>query len=438
MRTLFLIALLDAFGFGVIIPIFLYYALQLGATPSVATMFFAIYPIALMFASPFLGKLSDRIGRRPVLLLSLGGASLSYVLLGFADTLLLLGLSRLLQGFMAGNLSVVQAYVADVTDEDNRARGMGMVGAGTALGFVAGPAVGAWLGGGSFENTSLEIAAWVSAGASLAAFTCVWFFLPESLEHKNRSSQPVKLLGFNPFSGLGKAFSTPVLREFFICALLFNIAGAFAEVILPLWLKDTGLISGPRGLTYIFLCAGLVLALVQSKGIAPAAKHLGEHLMFRIGAAGYAASFVLLTLCAEIDSYAAVIVTWCLAGASMAFFFTGLQSLVSKCADPTERGSVMGAFSAISTLGRVIGPATTGMLYASIHPNAPFYFGAVLLLLVLVIGVSRAKDVPDTGEPIFAGGHGHGHGHTHSGGHGSDKASVDHGERHRHGDESAH
>ncbi|WP_101760087.1 MFS transporter [Oceanicoccus sp. KOV_DT_Chl] len=393
MRILFLVALLDAAGFGIIIPIFLYYALQLGASPDQATMFFSIYPVALMLAAPALGLMSDKYGRKPIMLLTLGASVIGYITLGFAQNLLMLAFARLIQGAAAGNMSVVQAYVADITDNESRAKGMGTIGAATGLGFVIGPALGAWLGGGSFENTSLELAAFCSAGASLVALLLVFFVLPESLDQEHRLENRNNKLRLNPFSSLPMALAKPALLGFFVCAMLFNIAGAFAEVILPLWLKDKLLISGPSQLMFLFLCAGLVLSFTQAKLIGPINKRLGEAKMFGLGAIGYAVALILIALSGAIQSYPAVILSWCLAGVSMALFFTGIQSLVSQNAEPHERGSVMGAFSAVGTLGRVIGPSLTGLIYVNIHPNAPFYLGAALLMIGLLINVIWQKRV---------------------------------------------
>jgi MFS family permease len=178
---------------------------------------------------------------------------------------------------------------------------------------------------------------------------------------------------------------TPVLREYLICALLFNLASAFAEVILPLWLKDKALIDGPRGLMVIFLTAGLVLTFVQAKLIGVMVKRIGESRMFQMGMIGFATALVLLTVAGHLNSFNAVVVIWCLSGASMAFFFTGNSSLISKCAAADERGTVLGAASAVGTVGRIIGPSLTGFLYVTISPDAPFYFGAFLLMIGLLI-----------------------------------------------------
>ena len=385
MHILLVIALLDTAGFGIIIPIFLYYALHLGATPEMATMFFSIYPIAFMLSSPILGRLSDQLGRKPVMLCCLFMASVGYLVLGVTESLLWLAMSRFIQGAAAGNLAVVQAYVSDITDNESRAKSMGKIGAATGLGFVIGPAFGAWLGGGSFENNSLELAAFVSAGLSFMAFLVMLFFLPESLSAEQRATfkkaaVSVKKFSINPFAAVPKAMRTPVLREYLLCALLFNIASAFAEVILPLWLKDGKLIDGPRGLMVIFLTAGLVLTFVQARLIGVMVRRVGELRMFQLGIAGFALALLLLTVAGNLQSFPMVVLVWCLSGASMAFFFTGNQSLISQCAADHERGTVLGAASAVGTLGRIVGPSLTGFLYANVSMNAPFYAGAVLLI----------------------------------------------------------
>ncbi|ARN76016.1 MFS transporter [Oceanicoccus sagamiensis] len=391
MRTLFLVALLDSAGFGIIIPVFLFYALQLGASPDIATMFFAIYPVAIVFSSPYLGLLSDRYGRKPVLVLSMFGAALGYIVLGLASSLWLLALARLIQGAMAGNMAVAQAYIADVTNEEQRAQSMGKIGAATGLGFVIGPAVGAWLAGDSFDNSSLELAAYTSAALSLIACISMAIFLPESLDKAHRQQSRSKPLSINPFAGVPSALAKPLMLPLFICAVLFNIAGAFGEVVLPLFLKDTEVIEGPQGLMWVFLLSGLTLSIVQAKLIAPVSKRFGEYLMFIAGAGIYGLAFLVMVYTASQASLPGSVFAWCLAGVGMAFFFTGLQTVVSKRAEPHERGSVMGAFSAFGLMGRVVGPLLAGSIYASLGINMPFYLGAISLFLVVLLALATKK-----------------------------------------------
>ncbi|HEB28791.1 MAG TPA: MFS transporter [Porticoccus sp.] len=393
MRTLFFVALLDSAGFGIIIPVFLFYALHLGATPDVATMFFAIYPIAIVFSSPYLGLLSDRYGRKPILVGCLLGATVGYLILGMASSLWLLAFARLIQGGMAGNMSVVQAYVADVTDDSERAAGMGKIGSATGLGFVIGPAVGAWLAGDSFDNASLELAAYTSAVLSLVACVSVAFFLPESLDEAHRKKSQQKKLHINPFAGVPNAIGKPLMVQFFICALLFNVAGAFGEVVLPLFLKDSKVIDGPQDLMWVFLSAGLTLAIVQAKLIAPVSKKFGDLFMFTCGASLYGLSFLLIIYTASLGSLPGSVFAWCIAATGMAFFFTGAQTLVSKGAEAHERGSVMGAYSAFGLMGRVIGPLLAGTIYASLGMNIPYFLGAACLLVVVLVALSTKRSV---------------------------------------------
>lgn len=412
MRILFFVALLDSAGFGIIIPVFLYYALQLGATPELATLYFSIYPIAIVFSSPLLGLLSDRYGRKPILLVTLLGAFGGYMLLGFAGSLWMLALARFIQGIMAGNMSVVQAYVADTTDHAGRAKGMGTIGAATGLGFVIGPAVGAWLAGDSFDGASLEYAAFASAALSLTAFASVLIFLPESLKAVDRANVEQRKLTLNPFAAVPAALNKPLAKQFFICMLLFNLAGAFGEVILPLWLKDAGVIDGPRDIMWVFLISGLTLSLVQAKGIAPINKLIGEYWMFIAGALLYMVAFLLMPVMGALQTLPGAVAAWSIAGIGMALFFTGMQTTVSKCAEPHERGSVMGAFSAFGLMGRVIGPAIVGTIYASFGSNAHFYMGAALLCVVVLIALSIRGQVSERAalagdQPVSHGGHGH-------------------------------
>jgi len=170
MLIVFLVIVLDLIGFGIMVPILAYYVVQLGGGPELATFCMALYAIGMLISTPILGRLSDFHGRRPILMLSMVGAIIGYLMLGFAESLWVVALSRLLAGLMAGNIAAAQAYITDITSEENRAKGMGLIGAAFGLGFVIGPALGSYLAGDDFATANLFLPAMVSAGMCAAAF----------------------------------------------------------------------------------------------------------------------------------------------------------------------------------------------------------------------------------------------------------------------------
>jgi MFS family permease len=184
----FLVIVLDLIGFGIMIPILAYYVVQLGGGPELATFCMALYAIGMFISTPILGRLSDFHGRRPILMLSMIGAIIGYLMLGFAESLWVVALSRLLAGLMAGNIAAAQAYITDITSEENRAKGMGLIGAAFGLGFIIGPALGSYLAGDDFATANLFLPAMVSVGMCAAAFLAILFLLPESLDETHRQA----------------------------------------------------------------------------------------------------------------------------------------------------------------------------------------------------------------------------------------------------------
>src|SRR5579875_2057278 len=192
MAILFLIVFIDLVGFGIVIPLLPYYALHFQATPLELTSLMACFSFAQFFASPFWGRLSDRVGRKPILMVSLGCSVLSYIWLGMANALWMLFAARLLAGAGAGNISSAQAYITDKTDEANRAKGMGMIGAAFGLGFTFGPAIGGLLAGANPTAASLARPAFAAACLSFIALVTALVLLKESLAPGNRTSGGVR------------------------------------------------------------------------------------------------------------------------------------------------------------------------------------------------------------------------------------------------------
>ncbi|GLP95699.1 tetracycline resistance MFS efflux pump [Paraferrimonas sedimenticola] len=389
-----LVAFLDSMGFGIVIPVFLLYTMELGAGPELATAFFALYPIAHVIASPYLGMLSDRYGRKPVLALALLGASAAYLLLGFTESLLLLAIARLLQGFMAGNLAVVQAYAADISSSEQRAKLMGKIGAATGLGFVLGPSLGAWLAGSQFEQQNMHIVAVVAAALCFSAFLLVILVLPESLPQDKRQSKNSANLKLNPFREVPKVMGQGLLMQLFVCALLFNLACAFSDIILPLFAKDAQLVDGPNQLSWLYLASGVALTVTQYSLIAPLTQKLGERGIYLLGTLLYSASCAGMLIASMLTNTWIAIVALALGGMGIALFFTGLQSLVSKQASSNKMGSVMGAFSSFSLMGRVAAPLMVGVIYAELGMYLPYAIAIVLLFGAGLLGLSARAPAP--------------------------------------------
>src|SRR5689334_13595048 len=186
MLVLFLIAFVDLVGFGIVIPLLPFYGERFGASPEVITLLMATFSLCQFIGAPLWGRLSDRLGRRPVLVVSLAFSVLSYLMLGFAHALWMLFAARALAGLTAGNIAAAQAYIADVTTPDNRAKGMGLIGAAFGLGFIAGPAIGGLMAGASADRANLLAPALLAAGLSGTALLGTLLLLKESLTPEMR------------------------------------------------------------------------------------------------------------------------------------------------------------------------------------------------------------------------------------------------------------
>ncbi|MGL4563936.1 MAG: MFS transporter [Halioglobus sp.] len=387
MLIVFLVIVLDLIGFGIMVPILAYYVVQLGGGPELATFSMALYAIGMFVATPILGRLSDFYGRKPILMLSMVGAIIGYLMLGFAQSLWVVALARLLAGFMAGNISAAQAYITDITSEENRARGMGLIGAAFGLGFVIGPALGSYLAGDDFATANLRLPAMVSAGMAGAALLAIILLLPESLDpaHKAaaRARPPIGRL-----AALGALWDRPLIPHFLVGVLIYNTGAGLSEAIYPLWVRDTGIAAGPRDLMPLLLVSGIVLSLVQGGLIGPLTRAFGEHRLFQLGAVGFALAMVATVVAGEQGSYYGAMAALAFQSASAALVLTSMQSLVSQCAGPAERGMLLGIYSSAGTLGRIIGTVLTGVIFARIHIESPYALTALVMLCLLLIARS--------------------------------------------------
>lgn len=386
MLIIFLVIVTDLIGFGIMVPILAYYALQLGGGPELATFCMSLYAIGMFIASPILGRMSDRYGRRPVLLISMLGASAGYLLLGFSESILIVAISRLFSGFMAGNLAAAQAYVTDITTLENRAKGMGMIGAAFGLGFIIGPALGSYLAGDNFETANLFLPAMVSAGLSATAFFIVLFFLPESLDQEHRLAlrgQP----RVNQWQAFKKVAQNHFVLQFLVGALFYNIAAGFVEAIFPIWVKDTGVAMGPKDLMPLLLVAGILLSIVQGVLIGPLTKAFGERRLLQVGAIFFSLSTIASIWAGSESNYYAVMAALVLQTVSAALVITSMQSLVSMEAEATERGLVLGIYAASGTLGRIIGTILTGIIFANINIHGSYVMAGFFTFLLFLLAV---------------------------------------------------
>jgi DHA1 family tetracycline resistance protein-like MFS transporter len=377
MGLLFLIVFIDLVGFGVVIPLLPFYGLHFGATPAEVTWMMACYSLAQFFASPLLGRLSDRLGRRPVLLVSLCASVASYVWLGLSDALWMLFAARLLAGAGAGNIAAAQAYISDVTTPETRAKGMGMIGAAFGLGFTVGPALGGVIAGSHPDAVALARPAFVAAGLSALAFVIALTRLKESLPERARNA-PARPSRWQVAQDV---WNRPVLRHLIL--LLFVTVTAFAgmETTFALW-ANAALGWGPRAVGYNFLYVGLVLVAVQGGLIGRLSRRFGEGRLIFAGAAMIALGLLGLTVALALWR---VLVVDTLLAFGMGILNPSITSLISQQADIDERGGILGVSQSASSLSRILGPAVAGPLFQGLGRSAPYAAGALAMALVVAL-----------------------------------------------------
>jgi DHA1 family tetracycline resistance protein-like MFS transporter len=394
MFALFLIVLIDLIGFGIIIPLLPFYAEQFQASPDVVTLVMAVYSLAQLFSAPLWGRLSDRIGRRPVLLVSMAGAAVSYVWLGLADELWTLFAARAFCGAMAGNISAAFAYIADITRPENRARGMGLIGAAYGLGFIAGPALGGILAGPDALHADYQTPAFVAAAMSVSAFLLACVLLKESLSVELRAEagerKPVPLHRI-----MGAVLADRRLAFWIGLSFLATLVLAAMETTFAMWSERT-FGWGPQQNGYLLAFLGLLSAVIQGSLIGPLSRHIGTHRMVIQGAAVLGLSFLCLPFAENLGVL--LVVT-----AGLAYGFSvvspALNSLISLEAEAGNQGSILGLSRSASILARVVGPALAGLLFASIGRNAPYFASAALMLGVFLAAFRPPARKPRPKEP---------------------------------------
>src|SRR5262245_9459660 len=282
--VIFTTVFIDLVGFGIVIPVLPFYAEGsiFNATPRTVGLLFASYSIMQLIFSPILGGLSDRYGRRPVLLISIIGTGIGFLILGLANTLALLFVGRILDGITGGNISTAQAYIADVTTKENRAKGMGLIGAAFGLGFILGPALGGILSG-----WGISVPFFFAAGLCFANATLLYFTLPETVTKDHPARQSAA--GGRSFGQLIKSLKDPKLGFVLTIYFLFIVAFSIMTTSFSLYtMFRFGYDAQHNG--YLFAYVGLIAVVIQGGLIGWLVKRFGELPLVIFGALCFAIS----------------------------------------------------------------------------------------------------------------------------------------------------
>ena len=396
--TIVLTVFLDLLGFGLVVPYLPGVARAHGAGDLVATLLGAGFSLMQLVFVPFWGQMSDRAGRRPILLWSIAASIVGFILLANADSLAMLFVARLWTGIATANIAVAQAYIADVTTREERARGMGLIGAGIGFGFVLGPVIGGLLAGVN-EHWHLlprvgALPAYAAAGLATVNGLLAWRYLPESLPVENRGKH---LRRISPFDAERYRVASRFRGVGFATALNFLVILSFSamEQTFRLFTADAfGMSEGGTG--YVLGFVGLVLIFVQGLLIKPLSRLFGERALLRAGVSIEALGFAALALTPRLGTVGPLYAAMGIIAFGSALTSPSLSSFVSKCSDASSQGMVLGVLQSAGAFARVCGPATGGLLYQMVGHSAPYVAAAVGMALAGVLSLGLPSPSPAT------------------------------------------
>lgn len=365
--TLFFTMIVVMIGFGIIIPIMPFYIEEFGAGGTELGMMMAIFSIMQFISSPFWGQLSDRHGRKRIMMIGALGNALSLLMMAFANSYWVLFAARAFGGLISSaTLPTAMAYISDSTNEQDRGAGMGIIGAAMGVGMVLGPGLGGWLAGDSYHTPFL-----LAAGMSLLSLLMIWFVLPESLPAHKRTGQ-ARARGVQ-VGVMWRALFGPTGFLLFL-AFLVNFALANFEGIFGLY-ADQRYDYGPQQVGSIMMVVGIVSTVVQLVLTGPATRRLGEAMVIKLSLIASAAGFVLMTLAMH---DAVIVLTVGFFVFANAMLRPAIMSYMSKISQGGQ-GAALGLNNGFQSLGRVVGPLWAGVMIDR-HVNLPYLSAAVILL----------------------------------------------------------
>lgn len=367
---LFIIMFLVMVGFGIIIPVLPFFAEEIGATPSELGWLMAVYSLMQLLFAPMWGRISDRIGRKPVLLIGIAGLALSFFLFAISTELWMLFAARIIGGILSSaNMPTSMAYVADITSTEDRGKGMGIIGAAVGLGFIFGPAIG-----GLFSKVSLSTPFWIAGIVSIITFVFVLFVLKESLSKEERELARRRNAAATPWETVRGTMGFLYFLSFFISFSMAGLEATFAYFAAARAGIDT------VNLGYIFMIMGFAGAAVQGGLIGRLIKKHGEGKVIQAGIIVSIIGFGLILLIRDFFTAALFLTIF---GLGNGVIRPSVSSLLTKI-NKSGHGSVTGVLSSFESLGRILGPPLAGLLYETMI-GLPYISGALISVIAFVL-----------------------------------------------------
>jgi DHA1 family tetracycline resistance protein-like MFS transporter len=411
--NIFLVVFIDLLGFGLILPLLPYFAGQYGASPFLIGLLVASYAAAQFIGAPLMGRLSDRFGRRPVLVLSIAGTALGFLLLGLAEPLgkalaslvlsnptpeqlqtlqygAILGvmfISRVLSGLTGGNITVAQAYIADVTDAQNRAKGLGLIGAAFGLGFIMGPAIG-----GALSTFGYAVPAFAAAGLATLNLIGIIFLLPESLSEERKAElAKQERRALISFTAMMEELRKPRVGPLMTIRFFYALASALFQTMFTLWAKDR-LDLNVQTTSYLLAYVGLLSVIVQGGLIGRLTKRFSEAQLIAWCVVIQAVSLLAWAFTPSVPVLLVVLVPIAF---STGVLNTVINSAITRVVPPHEVGGALGTSSALESLSRIISPLVGGWLLGTVGAWAPGVVGAGIMAGVSVFVRRRPPISPE-------------------------------------------
>lgn len=380
--TLFAVVFVNLIGFGVVVPLLPFFAASLDADPWQVTLMFSAYSLGQFFAEPLWGRLSDRMGRRPILIATIAANVIGYLALAFAPNIWFAIAIRLFTGFGAGNVSTVQGYVADVTPPAYRAGRLGLIGAAFGAGFIIGPAMGGLLAQDGVGPEGYRLPLFVAAGMAALATLGVILFVKESRKPGAAEGPRPRLR-----AAMSEARRDPVISR--VVLVTFVYMGAFAgmESTFGLW-SAAKFDWGARETGLLFLVIGVVAAVAQAFLTGRLARRFGEDKLLAFGMLLFGACLAIQTLHSE--PWLVPVFTG-LGALGQSLAYPCIAALISRRADPERQGAFLGLNMAAGSAARIAGPALAGVLFTTFGPDMPLWIGALLVVPAAIMALNAGK-----------------------------------------------
>ena len=401
LAVLFSVVFINLVGFGLVVPLLPFFADTFGAKAWQITLMFSAYSLGQFFAEPFWGRLSDRIGRKPVLLITLIANAVGYLALAFAPDVWTAIAIRLFTGLGAGNISTVQGYVADVTPPEQRAGRMGLIGAAFGLGFIVGPGLGGLLTQPQLGHIGFQLPIFVASGLAALAASGVIVFLKESRAKADPATPRPAFL-----AGLRDAQANPVVSRVLLVTLIYMAGFSAMESVFGLWAQDRyG--WGAREVGLSFMIVGIVSALNQGIFTGKLARRFGEVRVLATGMLMFGVSLVLQVI-APPDWFPAMTldlglfqlplpngwvipVIMILGAAGMSLAMPNISAIISKATPPDQQGAMLGLNMASGSIARIFGPMVAGALFSSLGHDWPYLVGAALTVPAAIMAINAGR-----------------------------------------------